>query len=296
MDQAEQLRNLIKKNQTIPRPAARVITVTSGKGGVGKSNVSVNLAVEFRKRGQRVVIFDADFGLANIEVMFGAIPKNNLGDLIYQGKNIREIITRGPMDIGFISGGSGIAGMTNLGREYINYLIQNLAELDSLADVIIIDTGAGISDSVLEFLVASGEVLLVTTPEPTSITDSYSLLKALNRHPRFSKDTTQIKVVANKTLDFEEGKQLFNKLNVVVQRYLKLPLSFVGVIPDDPQLRRAVMQQSPVTISNPTCKASIAFKDLTTTLINNASDPVFHKRGMAGFFANMVRGSRNNYY
>lgn len=296
MDQAEHLRNIIKKNQTIPRPAARVITVTSGKGGVGKSNVSVNLAVEFRKLGQRVVIFDADFGLANIEVMFGAIPKNNLGDLIYQGRNIREIITKGPMDIGFISGGSGIAGMTNLGREYINYLIQNLAELDSLADVIIIDTGAGISDAVLEFLVASGEVLLVTTPEPTSITDSYSLLKALNRHPRFSKETTQIKVVANKTLDFDEGKQLFNKLNVVVQRYLKLPLSFVGVIPDDAQLRRAVMQQSPVTISYPNCKASVAFKDLTTTLVNNAADPVFHKRGMAGFFANMVRGSRNSTY
>lgn len=297
MDQAEGLRNIIKKNQTVnmTRPAARVITVTSGKGGVGKSNVSVNLAVQFRQMGKRVVIFDADFGLANIEVMFGAIPKNNLGDLIYQGKNIRDVITMGPMEIGFISGGSGIAGMSNLGREYINYLIQNLAELDTLADVIIIDTGAGISDSVLEFLVASGEVLLVTTPEPTSITDSYSLLKALNRHPRFNKDTTQIKVVANKTFDFEEGKQLFNKLNVVVARYLKIPLTFVGVIPEDPQLRRAVMQQSPVSISSPSSPASVAFKDLATTLENNASEPVIHKRGMAGFFANMVRGSRNSY-
>ena len=115
--------------------------------------------------GKKVVILDADFGLANIEVMFGAIPKHNLGDLVYQGKNIKEIITQGPMDIGFISGGSGIAGLTNLGRDYINYLIQNLAELDMLADVIIIDTGAGISDAVIEFLVASGEVLLVTTPD-----------------------------------------------------------------------------------------------------------------------------------
>ena len=108
--------------------------------------------------------------------MFGAVPKHNLSDLIYQGKNIREIITMGPMDIGFISGGSGIAGLSNLGRDYINYLIQNLAELDMLADVIIIDTGAGISDAVIEFLVASGEIILVTTPEPTSITDSYSLI------------------------------------------------------------------------------------------------------------------------
>lgn len=292
MDQAEQLRNIIKKNQQYTRPAARVITVTSGKGGVGKSNVSINLAVQFRKMGKRVIIFDADFGLANIEVMFGAVPKNNLGDLIYQGKNIREIITMGPMDIGFISGGSGIAGMSNLGKDYINYLIQNLAELDLMADVIIIDTGAGISDSVLEFLVASGEVLLVTTPEPTSITDSYSILKALNRHPRFNKETTQIKVVANKVSDFDEGKQLYNKLSVVVGRYLKIPISFVGVIPDDHQLQKAVMQQSPVSISFPNAASSKAFEDLATVLVNNQTEPVYHKRGMAGFFANMVRANK----
>ena len=112
MDQAEGLRNIIKQNQVNRRPAARVITVTSGKGGVGKSNVSINLAVQFRRMGKKVIIFDADFGMANIEVMFGAIPKHNLADLIYHGMNIREIITMGPMDIGFISGGSGIASLS----------------------------------------------------------------------------------------------------------------------------------------------------------------------------------------
>ena len=121
MDQASQLRNIIKMNAQPQRPTARVITVTSGKGGVGKSNVSINLAVQLRRLGQRVIIFDADFGLANIEVMFGAIPKHNLGDLIYQGKNIREIITMGPMDIGFISGGSGIASLSNLGSSVYGY-------------------------------------------------------------------------------------------------------------------------------------------------------------------------------
>lgn len=291
MDQAEQLRNIIKQNAQ-PRPTARVITVTSGKGGVGKSNVSINLAVQFRRLGKRVIIFDADFGLANIEVMFGAIPKNNLSDLIYQGKGIREIITMGPMDIGFISGGSGIAGMSNLGRDYINYLIQNLAELDLLADVIIIDTGAGISDAVLEFLVASGEVLLVTTPEPTSITDSYSLLKALSRHPRFNRDQTAIKVVANKVSGFDEGKQLFNKLNAVVARYLKIALNLVGVIPEDSQLVKAVMQQTPISIQNPNSKSSLAFADLARVLESGATEPVMQKHGMAGFFANMVRGNK----
>lgn len=291
MDQADKLRNIIKQSAQPIRPTARVITVTSGKGGVGKSNVSINLAVQFRRLGKRVIIFDADFGMANIEVMFGAIPKHNLSDLIYQGKNIRDIITTGPMDIGFISGGSGIAGMSNLGRDYINYLIQNLAELDLLADVIIIDTGAGIGDAVLEFLVASGEILLVTTPEPTSITDSYSLLKALNRHPNFNKEQTQIKVVANKVSSFDEGKQLFNKLNAVVNRYLKINLSFVSVIPEDSQLVKAVMQQTPISIQNPNAKSALAFADLANALETNALDPIYHKRGMAGFFANMVRGN-----
>ncbi|MBR5407472.1 MAG: MinD/ParA family protein [Lachnospiraceae bacterium] len=293
MDQASQLRNIIKMNAQVQRPTARVITVTSGKGGVGKSNVSINLAVQLRRLGQRVIIFDADFGLANIEVMFGAIPRHNLGDLIYQGKNIREIITQGPMDIGFISGGSGIAGLTNLGRDYINYLIQNLAELDMLADVIIIDTGAGISDAVIEFLVASGEVLLVTTPEPTSITDSYSLLKALNRHVRFNREMTTIKVIANKVRSPEEGQQLYNKLNAVVSRYLKIPIRYLGHVPEDQQLVKAVMQQTPISIDNPNAKSARAFENLAMTLTNNASEGTFRKHGMTGFFANMVRGIKN---
>jgi len=231
MDQAEQLR-IIKANQQ-NRPMARVITVTSGKGGVGKSNTAINLAIWFRKMGQRVIILDADFGLANIEIMFGAVPKHNLCDLIYQGKNIKEIITWGPDEVGFISGGSGIAGMSNLSRDYLTYIIQNLAELDAIADIIIVDTGAGISDAVLEFLVASGEILLVTTPEPTSITDSYSLLKALSRHPRYNKDSISIKMIANRVEKENDGQTLFNKLNVVVSRYLKIPISYLGAIPQD---------------------------------------------------------------
>lgn len=292
MDQATQLRNIIKANSVNYGPKARVITVTSGKGGVGKSNVSINLAVKFSRLGKKVVILDADFGLANIEVMFGAIPVYNLADLIYKGKRIDEIITKGPEGIDFISGGSGIAGLTNLGKDYINYLIHNLSKLDTLYDVIIIDTGAGISDAVLEFLVASKEILLVTTSEPTSITDSYSLLKALSRDARFNRENTEIKIVANKAENFEEGKQLYTKLSTVVSRYLKLSMKFVGVIPNDNQLVKAVMQQSPVSISAPTSKASIAFDDLAKTLMSESEEMVHTKPGMSGFFANMVRGIR----
>ena len=290
MDQAERLRSIIKQNQVAPHKAARVITVTSGKGGVGKSNVSINLAIEFKKMGKRVIIFDADFGLANIEVMFGTIPQNNLADLIYKGKGIKDVITWGPMDVGFISGGSGIAGLTNLGSAYINYLVQQLSELDSIADVIIIDTGAGISDSVMEFLVASGEVILVTTPEPTSITDSYSLLKALRRNARFKEDSSLVKVISNKVATTEEGKLLFKKLNAVVVRYLHLNIEYLGCIPQDNELSEAVMQQTPITISNPNARSSRAFKDIAMTLMDIPHEEAVYRRGMAGFFANMVRG------
>ncbi|MDD2972124.1 MAG: MinD/ParA family protein [Lachnospiraceae bacterium] len=292
MDQAEQLRNIIKMNNQSQRPLARVITVTSGKGGVGKSNTAINLAVQLRKMGQRVIILDADFGLANIEIMFGTVPKHNLCDLIYQGKNIKEIITWGPAEVGFISGGSGIAGLSNLSRDYLTYIIQNLAELDAIADVIIIDTGAGISDAVLEFLVASGEILLVTTPEPTSITDSYSLLKALNRHPRFKKEATQVKVIANRVESEEEGESLFHKLNVVVARYLKLPITYLGSIPQDVQLSKAVMQQTPVSIHNPNAKSTRAFENMAAILCDKELNKSLQKRGMAAFFSHIISGKQ----
>lgn len=291
MDQAEQLRNIIKAN-SIPRPVARVITVTSGKGGVGKSNTAINLAIQFRKMGQRVIILDADFGLANIEIMFGTVPKHNFCDLIYQGKNIKEIITWGPMEVGFISGGSGIAGLSNLSREYLTYIIQSLAELDAIADIVIVDTGAGISDAVLEFLVASGEILVVTTPEPTSITDSYSLLKALKRHPRFSESASQVKVIANKVDSQNEGQALFNKLNAVVARYLKLPITYLGAVPQDTQLSKAVMQQMPVSIQAPTAKSAVAYETIAAKLMNRELNQNMVKRGMAAFFSHIVNGKK----
>ena len=287
MDQAEQLRNIIKA-ENVQRPMARVLTVTSGKGGVGKSNTAINLAIQFRRQGQRVIILDADFGLANIEIMFGTVPKHNLCDLIYQGKSIREIITWGPMDVGFVSGGSGIVGMSNLSRDYLAYIIKNLTELDAIADIIIVDTGAGIADAVLEFLVASGEILLITTPEPTSITDSYSLLKALNRHPRFSPENTLVKMIANKVEEEEEGEIVFNKLNAVVSRYLHMSFSYLGAIPQDSQLARAVMQQVPVSQQNPNAKSSIAYEEVAAKLMNR--EAVQRKRGMAAFFSHIIDG------
>ena len=226
--------------------------------------------------------------------MFGTVPKHNLSDLIYQGKNIKDIITWGPEGVGFISGGSGISGMYNLSRDYLVYIIVNLAELDAIADTIIIDTGAGISSAVMEFLVASGEIILVTTPEPTSITDSYSLLKALNQQPRFSKENTMIKVASNRVATEEEGQQLFNKLNAVVARYLKLPLTYLGAIPQDQMLARGVMQQSPVSIQYPNSKSSKAFERIARDLTAGGTTDIIKPRGMAAFFSHIITGRKLN--
>ena len=289
MDQAEQLRNVIKqKKQESPPEHARVITITSGKGGVGKSTVAVNMAVWLRKIGKRVLIFDADLGLANVEVMFGAVPQYNLSDLIYKGKNIKEIISQGPMEIGFISGGSGIAGLSNLTKDQIVYLVHSLAELNEMADVIIIDTGAGISDSVLEFVLASPEIMLISTPEPSSLTDSYSLLKALYRNPTFSKDKARINIVANKVNTIEEGDAVFSKLNSVVSQFLNGNLNFLGMIPQDQELENAIRSQKIVSLERLKASSSQAFRILTDNFLNEKNEQIVIHRGITQLFINFL--------
>lgn len=268
MDQAEMLRNVVKLKNQVNKPNARVITVTSGKGGVGKSNVAVNLAVQMQRQGKRVLVFDADFGLANVEVMFGAIPKYNLGDVIYHGKKISEIISEGPLGIGFISGGTGITGLNDLSQEQVLYMIRSLSELDQLADIIIIDTGAGISNHVLEFVMASPEVLLVTTPDPSSLTDSYSLLKALYKNPKFRRQQTKISVLANRVSSAGEGKHVYEKLNSVVKQFLQGEVFYVGMIPQDSSLEKAIRQQQPVSIYTPSSKSARAFEVMASTILN----------------------------
>ena len=293
MDQAQQLRNVIKLKNQNNTPTARVITITSGKGGVGKSNVAVNLAIQFRKAGKRVIIFDADFGLANIEVMFGAIPKYNLSDMIYRDKNIKDIITPGPMDIGFISGGSGIIGLNNLYREQISRLVKSIGELNELADIIIIDTGAGISDQVLEFVITSPEVVLVSTPDPSSLTDSYSLLKAMYCNPNFSAKSTKVHIVANIVNSKEEGRNVFEKLNSVVKQFLQGDLSFLGMIPQDTALERSVRQQKTVSLNEPNSNATKAFEVLAANLLEGKNDEVQIRRGITQMFANLINSRKN---
>lgn len=292
MDQADKLREKIEllKEQA---PSARVIVVTSGKGGVGKTSISVNLALQLREQGKRVIILDADFGLANVEVMLGIRPKNNLADVVFRNMAIEEVITEGPMGIGFISGGSGVQDLVNLDKEQLKNLITKLVKLDSMYDVVIIDTGAGISDSVIEFVLSSPEVLLVVTPEPTSITDAYSLLKAVNRKKEFDRGNKSIKVITNRVESMEEGKEIYDKIQVVVSKFLNIQLEYLGYIPTDKRLANAVIEQVPLSISCPNSEPELRMRNLCNSLLDIPYEEE-KKVGIAQVLLNFIKSKKNN--
>lgn len=292
MDQADKLREKVEMLSDRV-PSSRVITVTSGKGGVGKTSISVNLALHFKEQGKNVVILDADFGLANVEVMLGIRPQYNLVDLIYNNKTIEEIITEGPMGIGFISGGSGVQDLVNLDKEQIKKLIAKLVKLDSLYDVIIIDTGAGIADSVIEFVLSSPEVLLVVTPEPTSITDAYSLLKAVNRKKDFKREQKSIKVITNRVENKEEGKEIYNKISIVVSKFLNIQLEYIGYIPLDKKIANAVIEQKPVSLSAPNSEAAVHIRGICNKLLDVPEEEET-KMGVAKVLLNFIKSKKNS--
>lgn len=294
MDQAEDLRNIIKKkNYNIVRNS-RIIAVTSGKGGVGKSCTSVNIALQFKKLGKKVIILDTDFGMANVEVMFGVIPKFTLGDLLFSDKSIRDIISEGPDGVGFISGGSGIVKMGELDKLQIKRLVNKMSELEEMADVIIIDTGAGMASSVMEFLLASPEIILVTTPEPASITDSYALLKALNVSEDFDKSRCSVKLLANKVNNEKEGNSLYEKLDSVVKKFLDIDLGYIGAVPNDKNVGKAIMKQTPVSLMYPQSDAALAYKKAVGLLCiskNDDNNNVQH-RGIKEYFKTIFTKKR----
>lgn len=288
MDQASSLRSIIKKNQIASTTRARVITVTSGKGGVGKSNISVNLAIQLKKLGKRVIIFDADFGLANVEVIFGIVPKHNLFDIIYNDMSVSEVLTNGPLGIEFLSGGSGVKELLKLDQAQITYLIEKMGELDKYADIIIIDTGAGISEAVLSFICASEEIILVTTPEPTSVTDAYAVLKAI-RNERVQIEDKNINVLVNRVSSDEEGFEIYDKLSRVSKKFLNIELNSIGFLPEDRSLPKAVIEQTPVSILFPKSNIAKGFEKLGTNVLHNKLYEKKEQKGISSIFSSIIR-------
>ncbi len=288
-DQAEPLRNIVKQQFQIQVENARILTITSGKGGVGKSNTAVNLAVQFRRMGKRVLIFDADFGLANVEVMFGTVPAHSLKDVVYGDMKISQVITEGPMGIGFISGGSGIVGLNNLRSDQTERLIHSLSQLSQMTDILIIDTGAGVGRNVMDFVLASPEVVLVSTPEPSSLTDSYSLIKALYKNPQFVKGGTNIHLLANRVSGREEANAIYEKLSSIVERFLGGEMSYLGMIPQDSLIERSVKGQQIVSLAFPQSKSSKAYEEVAAKLFEENSTEKSFRWGIPQFFQRFIR-------
>lgn len=252
-DQAAGLRRQVNP----PRPV-KVIAVASGKGGVGKTNVTVNLGVAMAAQGKEVVLLDADLGLANIDVMLGLHPQFNLLHVLDGSKSLSEIIVEGPSGLKIIPAASGVQKMAELSSAEHAGMIQAFSDMDHHIDVLLIDSAAGIADSVVSFSKAAQEVIIVVCDEPASITDAYALIKLLSRDHAVER----FHIVANMSRNVQEGRELFDKISLVCDRFLDVTLDFMGIVPFDEDLRRAVKKQRSVVEAFPRSKSAMAFAHL----------------------------------
>jgi len=276
---ALQMKNNLQAKISGQEKTTRVITVTSGKGGVGKTNFSVNLALALREMNYNVLILDADLGLANIDVILGISTHHNLLHVINGEKSIHEIIYEGPRGLQIIPGGSGIQELANLKDYQVENFLASLSRLDGYADLLIIDTGAGISNSVLSFALAAEEVIVVTTTEPTAITDAYGLIKTLRQQMFGGK----IEVVVNRASSVTDGNIVYEKLRVAASRFLNYHVEFLGVIREDPKVSRAVKEQQPFILGYPTTMASQDIYQLAASL-TQSKYVIGPKKGIKSFF------------
>jgi flagellar biosynthesis protein FlhG len=240
------LQNLMDRQ---PRTAS-VIAVTSGKGGVGKSNIAANLSVCFAASGKKVVLFDADLGMGNLDIIMNIESHKTLQHVLEGNLHLRDVIQHGPAGVDLICGGSGFDSLANINKFQQERLINDLNQLQSETDIIVIDTGAGINNNVTEFCNAADQVLVVTTPEPTSMTDAYAMIKVLTRKEYHGK----ISLLVNMAMSAEEGKHVFRQISNVSSRFLKRPIYDVGVIYRSDKLVQAVRQRKPVVLAFPRSK------------------------------------------
>ena len=287
IDQASRLRTLAK-GQPLESPlfAARVIAITSGKGGVGKTNVVAGLAIALAEQGQRVVVMDADFGLANLDILLGLSPKYTLEHVLRGEKVIEEILLEGPKGIRIIPASSGIQELTRLDTMSELRLVQGLQRVAETADWLLIDTAAGIHDSVLKLLMAAQEVILVATPEPTSLVDAYAMVKVLHL-----RDANKLLwLLVNNGQSADEAQETVDQLQAVTARFLGKQLRVLGMIPNDPHLLQAVRQQRGVVELFPHCPASQAFQALARQLLGQVS---VQPDGLASFWRQLASDDSN---
>ena len=234
----------------------KVVAVTGGKGGVGKTNLSVNLSIALAEMRRRVVLLDADLGLANVDVLLGLQARFTLADVLSGERDLREVMLNGPSGLKIVPASSGLSSMVKLSAQEHAAIVHAFSELSDQIDVLVIDTAAGISDTVTSFVRAAQEVVIVVCDEPSSITDAYALMKLLNTEH----GVNRFRVIANMTRTLQEGSALFNKLNAVCERFLDASLQYLGPVPFDENVRKAVQKRKALLEFAPRCKASQAIR------------------------------------
>ena len=290
-DQASRLRNLVEERAEEEAQAreigelyfgvaedTRVIAITSGKGGVGKTNLAVNLAVALQLSGKRVMLIDADIGMANVNLLMGSVTNRSLIELLDDEIQLEDVVEDGVAGVKYISGVAGIEAALNLNRNEQKKLHTKLGRCSEMADIILIDTGAGLNRNVIEFVLAADEVLLITTPEPTSLADAYAVIKAYTTYT----ERRNIKLVVNRIRDEEECEDVAEKINQTTKKFLELTIDTLGYIYEDKNVRESVHRQEPFIIANQDSAASRCVFELAKSLLSGEKmSPV--SRGWRGF-------------
>jgi len=290
-DQAQALRQLVSSYRGLAEASskqrtARVLTVSSGKGGVGKSNFTLNFALALKSLGRKVLVFDADIGMANIDVLMGARPRYNLYHLLNREKEMSEIVELGTLGLPFIAGGSGLADLFLLSEADLNYFTSQIETVAEEMDFIIFDTGAGLSKETLKFIAAADECLVITTPEPTSITDAYALIKVVHGLD----DQVNFRLVINRVGGESEARQVADKISLVSRRFLEMEIPMLGYLRDDTHVMQAVKQQTPFITAFPASAAARDIQRLAMTYLNvpqNKPDDTLS--GIKGFMHRWLR-------
>jgi flagellar biosynthesis protein FlhG len=264
-DQAYRLRELHQRiNNMKQGRETKVVSITSGKGGVGKSNFAINFALALVEAGQKVVLIDLDIGMANLEILLGMNVKDNLIDMVRHKKNIWDVIEKGPNGLELISGGSGFEEILDLSEHDTNYLFTELGRLEGYADIILFDTGAGLSKESQRCHLAADEIILVTTPEPTAITDAYSVVKILNHQD----SNLQVRLVVNRVQNSKDGIAIANRVRMVTKQFLAKEIDVLGFLPNDSIVFQSVLEQSPFYLKYPKSQPAKWMKDMVNIYLN----------------------------
>ena len=288
--QADELRELMKDEGSVSSSKrvekrnhnTRIIAVTSGKGGVGKTNIAVNMAIAYAELGKKVILIDGDLGMANVNVLLNVVPQYNLMHVINKKKTMKEIILDTEFGIKFIAGANGFSKIANLTVDELDDFAEQFAQLGS-ADIIIIDTGAGIADNVLRFVAAADEVFVVTTSEPTAITDAYGIIKIITTE--IVDSAIDLKLIVNRVHSADEGKRISERIINIVAQFLSHKVEYLGCVYEDPTVQASVYRQKPFIVVNPSSKPAVCLKHIVGKIEKTEPDT---NEGVSNFLKKFI--------